>query len=115
MAAIGPTTANAGIPAPDRRQDGNDWVTQSADTIEKLVVTVRSKTTEPIEWITRVLVYGILAAIVGTAALILFAILAIRLLDTFLPQEVWLAYTVLGIISTVLGFIFFRKRNSQKK
>jgi hypothetical protein len=115
MAAIGFTTAGAAARPADRSADGNDWVTQSADTIEKFVVTVRSKTTEPVEWVTRVLVYGILAAIVGTAALILLAILAIRMVDIALPGEVWSAYALLGGISTVLGLFIFSKRNVDKQ
>jgi hypothetical protein len=115
MAAIGSTSATSGAHVPDRSQDGADWVTQSADTIEKLVVTVRTKTTEPVERITRVLVYGILAAILGTAAGVLTAIMLIRLLDIIVPGDVWVAYAILGGICTLVGLFFFSKRNSDKK
>lgn len=115
MAAIGSTTARAGSTAPDRNHEGGDWVTQSADTIERLVVTVRSKTTEPIEWITRVLVYGLLASILGTAVVVLLCVLAIRILDIVLPGEVWSAYALLGGIFTLVGLFLFSKRNADKK
>lgn len=89
---------------------GTDWATQAADTIDRVVLGVRGKTTEPLERIARVLVFGLLAAIVGIAALVLFAVLWVRALDIAIPGEVWSAHLVAGGIFTVVGLFLWRKR-----
>ena len=42
-----------------------DWVTQVLDRLDGLIDLVRSKTTSPIAFVARVLVYGLLAAVMG--------------------------------------------------
>jgi hypothetical protein len=91
---------------------GDDWAVQTADTIERYVGTVRSKTTEPVERIARILVYGLVAAIVGIAALALLMILVIRVLDIAIPGAVWSAYFVAGGIFTLTGLLLWRKRSA---
>jgi hypothetical protein len=108
MAATGTMSTEGRSPAPT-----DDWVAQSADTIERVVGTVRSKTTEPIDRVARILVYGVLAAILGVAIMVLLGITLLRVLDILLP--VWAAYAVLGGISTVAGLLLWRKRTSRKK
>ncbi|MBW8825038.1 MAG: hypothetical protein JF603_01620 [Acidobacteria bacterium] len=89
---------------------GTDWAAQAADTIDRVVLAVRGKTTAPLERLARVLVFGLLAAIVGVAALVLFAILWVRALDIVIPGEVWSADLVAGGIFTVAGLFLWRKR-----
>jgi drug/metabolite transporter (DMT)-like permease len=91
---------------------GDDWAVQTADTIERYVGTVRSKTTEPVERVARILVYGLVAAILGIAALALLMILVIRVLDIAIPGEVWSAYLVAGGIFTLAGLLLWRKRSA---
>jgi hypothetical protein len=89
---------------------GGDWAAQTADTIERVVGSVRSKTADPIERIARVLVYGLVVAIVGIAALVLLAVLLVRALDVAIPGEVWPAHLVVGGIFTLAGLFLWRKR-----
>lgn len=88
-----------------------DWAAQTADTIERVVGSVRGKTAEPLDRIARVLVYGLVAGILGVAALVLLAVAAVRVLDIAIPGEVWSAHAVVGGIFTVAGLFLWRKRS----
>jgi hypothetical protein len=88
-----------------------DWAAQTADTIERVVGSVRGKTAEPLDRVARVLVYGLVAAILGVAALVLLAVAAVRALDVAIPGEVWSAHAVAGGIFTLAGLFLWRKRS----
>lgn len=92
---------------------GGDWAAQTADSIDRVVVGIRSKTSEPIERIARVLVYGLLAAVVGVAAAVLLAVTLVRVLDIAIPGQVWSAHLVTGGIFTLAGLFLWRKRTSK--
>ena len=85
-----------------------DWTVQVADTIESVVGSVRDKTAVPLETVARALVYGILIAVVGTAALVLSTIILVRL-GSYVFQ-VWAVYLILGILFSGLGLFLWRKR-----
>lgn len=85
-----------------------DWTVQVADTIESVVGSVRSKTAVPLETLARALVYGILVAVMGTAALVLMTIVLVRLLSYVLP--VWGADLLLGAMFSAAGLFLWRKR-----
>lgn len=87
-----------------------DWAAETADTIERLVGTVRAKTSGPLEKAARVLVYGLVALIVGLAAAVLGAVALVRVLDVALPGDVWAAHAVTGGIFTLGGLFLWRKR-----
>ena len=87
-----------------------DWAAQTADHIDRIVGSVRGKTSEPLERIARIAVYGVVAAIVGLAALVLLAILVVRALDVAIPGQVWSAHLVAGGIFTLVGLFLWRKR-----
>lgn len=90
---------------------GGDWAAQTADTIERVVGSVRGKTSEPVERVARLVVYGLVAGILGVCALVLLLVGVIRLLDAYLPGEVWIPYVGLGGIFTIAGLFFWRKRS----
>lgn len=99
-------------PGTPRTEDllGEDWPTQTADTIERVVGSIRSKTTEPVERIVRVVVYGLVAAVLGIAALVLVAAALVRAIDIAVPGEVWSAHLILGALFTLLGLFMWSKR-----
>jgi hypothetical protein len=88
-----------------------DWAAQTADKIDRIVGSVRGKTSEPLERVARIVVYGLVAAIVGVAALVLSAVLVVRALDVAIPGEVWSAHLVAGGIFTLAGLFLWRKRS----
>jgi hypothetical protein len=86
-----------------------DWTVQAADTIEGLVTSIRNKTTVPLTTVARGIVFGILAAFAGGAAMVLFAILAVRVLN-LLPGDVWVAHLITGMVFTLIGVFAWSKR-----
>lgn len=90
-----------------------DWAAQTADTIERAVGSVRGKTSEPVERVARLLVYGLVAAILGAAALVLLAVAVVRALDVAIPGGVWSAHAVAGGIFTLGGLFLWRKRSAK--
>ena len=126
--ACGPTTrlpamANATTPGRPSILPGqppapeHDWPAQAADTIERVVGNVRDKTTGPALTAARAVVYGLFAAIVGLAVLVVLIIAAIRLIDSYLPDAVfgedhmWAAYLIVGGALSIAGALCWSRRN----
>ena len=96
-----------------------NWAADLADTVERVVGTVRDKTTKPLVTLTRGLVYGLLAAILGVAAIVLLIVMATRgtqeLLDQFKVRReaaVYISYLAVGGIFSAAGLLVLRKRYS---
>src|SRR5262245_50176736 len=85
------------VPAPQ-----GDWASQVADSIERVVGLVRDRTTQPVVTVTRAIVFGLLAAILGVTIITLLSILMIRVLN-YLPGGVWVAYLISGLIFLGIG------------
>lgn len=98
-----------GAPPPPQ-EPAKDWAAETADAIERLVGKVRAKTSGPLEALARILVYGLVALIVGLAAAVLAAVALVRALDLALPGEVWAAHGLTGGIFVVSGLFLWRKR-----
>ncbi|MCU1373330.1 MAG: hypothetical protein JWO68_616 [Actinomycetia bacterium] len=90
---------------------GGDWAAQTADTIERVIGGVRGKTSEPVERVARIVVYGLVAGVLGAVALILLVVGLVRMADVYLPGEVWIPYAALGGIFTLIGLLLWRKRS----
>ena len=95
-------------PGPDR-PSGGDWPAQAADAVVRVVAAVRSKTTDPLVTVARALVYGLLAVLVGGAAIVLLVAGLVRGLDVAIPGRVWSTYLVVGGIFTLGGVFLLRK------
>ena len=102
--------ATPATPTPTSGTTSPDWTVQVADTIESVVGSVRDKTAVPLETIARALVYGIVLGTMGVTALVLFTVIAVRLLSLVL--EVWAAYAIIGGLFTALGLFLWRKRRA---
>ena len=96
---------------------GEDWAAATADAIERAIQSVRAKTADPLERIVRLLVYGLLAGIVGIAIGVLLAVAAVRglveLIDVAWQREVWLAHLIVGGIFVVAGLLVWRRRTTK--
>jgi hypothetical protein len=91
-------------PAPD-----GDWAARTADSIERVVLAVRDRTTRPVLQAGRAAVYALLAAMLGITAVVLFAILVVRLL-TALTGKAWLAELIVGAVFAVIGTVLLVMR-----
>jgi hypothetical protein len=111
MAISEDVTRRDTTPAPSRLL-GEQWATQTADTIERVVGTVRARTTVPLETVARTLVYGLLAAILGISAGVLVAVAAVRGLDVAIPGGVWSAHLITGGIFVLAGLFLWSKRST---
>jgi hypothetical protein len=89
---------------------GGDWPVRAADTVERVVDSVRSKTTGPAIVASRAIVYGLVGAVLGIIALVLLLAALVRALDAYLPRGVWLPYLIVGALLGVAGLWLWRKR-----
>jgi predicted metal-binding membrane protein len=88
-----------------------DWTTDATDLIERTVATVRDRTVEPAQAATRVVVYGLLAALIAVPAVIMLLIGAFRGLVLLEQGYTWAAWVTLGGIFVVAGAFCWTKRN----
>jgi len=102
---VGPT-ADRELKAPP---GGRDWTVQTADAIESAVAAVRDKTAVPLTTVARVVVYGLLAAVLGVTVAVLLTIGLVRAVDVSIPGDVWSAYLTVGGIFTLAGALLLRK------
>ena len=86
------------------------WSQQAADTVVDLVDNVRSKTTGPLLTAAKAIVYGIIAAVLGIVVLVLLSVALMRLINVYLPDQVWLAYFLVGGLFTLVGAVVWAKR-----
>jgi hypothetical protein len=87
----------------------SDWAAQTADTIDRLVGSVRSNTSDRLVSVARLVVFGLLAAVMATTALVLIAIALIRFVDAYLPGGVWAAELVVGGFFTLGGLFLWQQ------
>jgi hypothetical protein len=105
-------TATTATPA---ATNGSDWPAEAADAIERAVGSVRDATTTKALTAARALVYGMFALIVGLAAVVLFAIVAVRFLDAYLPEAIvgddhtWVAHLVTGGVFALGGLVMITR------
>ncbi len=93
-------------------QEDADWTKDLLDRLDHYIDVVRSNTTDRLVKVARVLVFGVIALILGSMAGIIALITLIRVLDIVLPREVWLAYIVLGAIFLIAGLFAWSKKTA---
>lgn len=103
-----PTTSNGS--KPPSSMVPAEWPKQAADTVVDTIAKVRDKTTAPAIVASRVLVYGIIVAVVGSVAAVLTLLMVIRLLS-YLPGDIWTVYAGLFAAFSLPGVYLLRKAN----
>jgi vacuolar-type H+-ATPase subunit I/STV1 len=93
-------------------QEGADWTKDLLDRLDHYIDVVRSNTTDRMVKVARIMVFGVIALILGAMAGIVALIAVIRVLDIVLPREVWLPYVVLGAIFLVAGLFLWSKKTA---
>ena len=88
-----------------------DWAEQIVDSLESMIESVRSKTSDKAVGVAKILVYSLLGAGLGGAVLLLITIGFVRGLDVALPGAVWSAYLVLGGMFIAIGALLWSRRS----
>ena len=92
-----------------------DWPAQASDAVVRVVGSVRDKTTGPAVTAARALVYGLVAAVLGVAAIVLVVAAAVRALDAYVPNDVWVVYAILGGASVLAGMFCWSRRTAAQE
>ena len=105
-----------GAPAP-----ASDWTVTTADTVERVVGTIRDKTTVPLTTVARAIVYGQIAAVMGLTALVLLVILVVRIIANYIggpvgghARAVWVTEGFFGLVFVFSGAILLRVASAKR-
>lgn len=97
-------------PASAAPAPADDWTVEALDRIDALIEKVRSNSTDRLVRISRIVVFGVLIAIMGVTTVVLAIIALVRALNEAIPGQVWLVYLLLGAIFTAgAGFLWSQK------
>ena len=100
-----------------------NWAPDLADTVERVVATVRDKATGKAVTAVRALVFGLLITVLGITSVVLLVILGTKLLQEVLatgdfiePESaVGVSYLVMAAVLGILGAICMKMRSSNIK
>ena len=95
---------------PSDQKEEAAWSESITDNIVDSITALRRLVMKPLSRLARRVVYGFIAAILALLILLLGIIGLVRLLDAYLPQEVWLVYAILGGIFTIGGILIWSRR-----
>ena len=113
MASTTPASPAPGS-SPASTGDEQDWPAKATETIVAQVGRIRDKTTGPALTAAHWAVYAAFAISLGTVALVILVIGAVRLLNAYLPDEVfgethmWAAHTIMGAVLFLAGLILYQ-------
>ena len=95
---------------PKEKSTDDGLASQATSVVVNLVTSVRGKTTGPQLFVARLVVYSIAILIAAAAAVVLFVIAAVKIVNQLLPGDVWAAYLLLGAVFALVGTFFWSKR-----
>ena len=95
---------------PKEKSTDDGLASQATSVVVNLVTSVRGKTTGPLLFVARLVVYSIAILIAAAAAIVLFVIAAVKIVNQLLPGDVWAAYLLLGAVFALVGTFFWSKR-----
>ena len=87
-----------------------DWPGRVADRIVRVVGRVRATTDRPSANVARRLVYGLVMVVLGILMFVIGVIGLVRLVDAYLPADMWATYAVLGAFFSGIGLLLWAKR-----
>lgn len=87
-----------------------DWPRRVTDRIVGIVGRIRTATDRPTANLARRLVYGLIMAVLAVLMLVLGVIGLVRLIDSYLPGDVWATYVLLGGFFGGIGLALWVKR-----
>ena len=99
----------------------DDWPASVADKIVDIVDAVRVQTTDRAVFLLRAVVYCLVAGVAAVAAVVLIAIVSVRLADAYLPigngvgSATWAAHGFVGLLVSIIGLGAWRARTGSTK
>ena len=95
-----------------------NWAPELADTVERVVGTIRDKATLKAVTVVRAIVFGLIIGITAIVAIVLFLILGTKFLQILInlggaieeDVAVGVSYLLMGAILCLAGWICMRKR-----
>lgn len=94
----------------------SEWPVKAAGALESLVGTVRTRVVRPLQSVAKILVFAVLAGLVGLALAVLFAVLVVRLLDVYaFGGRVWASDLVVGGIFAAAGLLLSSRKRSKAR
>jgi hypothetical protein len=94
------------------------WATETTDRLVTLIETVRSQTTQKLVYVARGVVFGLIALVVGSFALVILLVMLMRALQSLIElattweRAVYISYLIVGSLLSLVGIVLFRKRNA---
>ncbi len=107
---IGPAARPTATSGPGTAGPAEDWPAKATDQIVNLVDQLREKTTGPAIRFARAVVFGFLATMLGTAALVLLIVGLVRFVNVYVPGGVWVAHGIVGLLFVGVGAWLWSKR-----
>lgn len=105
-----PATYGTSGGSSDAKPAEPDWAAQAADAVERVVGTIRDKTSVPLTTVARAVVFGLIAGVMALAALVLVSIALVRVIDVATGDgNVWIAHFGVGGIFTIAGVVLLRR------
>ena len=101
------------MPSPSTEKSSDTGLAaQATKFVVSTVESVRGKTTGPLLFIARLLVYGVVFFVIVIAGVSLLMIATVRIVNQLLPGDVWTTYLLLGVFFAFLGMFLWSKRSS---
>jgi hypothetical protein len=88
---------------------GDALSARALETIDTVVAAVNDKAVRPAIVAARAIVFGVIIAVIGITALIVFCIMFIRL-TTIAGHRIWGSYMVLGLLFSGIGAFIYSRR-----
>ncbi|MDH4168012.1 MAG: hypothetical protein OEW42_00340 [Acidimicrobiia bacterium] len=92
------------VPAPEP-----DWAQRTTEFIVDKVDSVAAKTATPARMASRGVVYGLVIAVLVPILLVLLVTLTVRILDVYVPGNVYWVYLALGLAFAGVGVALMAK------
>jgi hypothetical protein len=93
----------------------SDWPARAADMVEAAVAAVRDRSVRPLSFVARLVVFGVLLAVMLALAAAALGIAVVRVLDVYaFPSRPWLADAVLGAAFVGLGLVLSARRRPRR-
>lgn len=88
----------------------SDWSVETADTIERVISSIRDKSVVPAHKAVRVVVFGIVIGMLAVVAAIALFFGTFRLIDRVLPGGAWATHLLFAALFFLVGGLLWSRR-----